>query len=105
MTSRPQSIREHARALLVLGAPLAGGNLAYVGLVVPHALRPFVGTEHGRLLPAAFLGGATFVMWADVFTRLIPSAGTVPLGVVTSLVGGPVFLVLLMRATREGSLA
>lgn len=89
-------------AVLTGAAVAVGGNLSFVGLVVPHALRPFIGVEHRRLLPAALVGGAAFVAWADVLTRLIPTRGQLPLGVITGLVGAPVFLFLLSRASRQG---
>ena len=92
-------------ALAVGSAVAFTGIIGFVGLVVPHALRPFVGVEHRRLLPAAFVGGAVFVIWADVIVRLLPTQGHVPLGVVTGLVGAPIFLVLLSRASRQGRLA
>jgi iron complex transport system permease protein len=92
-------------ATLTAAAVAIGGNVSFVGLVVPHALRPFVGVAHRRLLPAAFVGGAAFVIWADVIVRLVPSQGHVPLGVVTGLVGAPLFLFLLARASREGRMA
>lgn len=92
-------------ATLTAAAVAISGGLSFVGLIVPHALRPFVGETHRRLVPAAFVGGATFVVWADVIVRLVPSRGHVPLGVVTGLIGGPVFLFLLARAQREGRLA
>ena len=65
-------------------------------------LRPHVGVLHRRLLPAALAGGAAFVTWADVVTRIVPAKGQIPLGVVTGLVGAPIFLVLLARAAKEG---
>lgn len=92
-------------ATLTAAAVAIGGNVSFVGLVVPHALRPFVGVEHRKLMPAAFVGGATFVIWADILVRLVPARGHVPLGVVTGLVGAPVFLYLLARASRQGRLA
>ena len=55
-------------------------------------------------MPAAMVGGACFVAWADILTRVLPAQGQVPLGVVTGLIGAPVFLVLLARAAREGRL-
>jgi iron complex transport system permease protein len=70
--------------------------------VVPHALRPFVGAEHRRLIPAALVGGATFLVWADVLARSLPGVSQIPLGVVTGLIGAPVFLVLLARSYRAG---
>lgn len=88
------------------GAAVAiGGNVSFVGLVVPHVLRPFIGVNHRRLLPAALVGGAAFVAWADVLTRVLPAKGQIPLGVVTGLIGAPVFLFLLARAAREGRIA
>ena len=92
-------------ATLTGAAVAVGGNISFVGLVVPHVMRSFVGVEHRRLLPVAFVGGAAFVMWADVLVRLVPAVGHVPLGVVTGLVGAPIFLVLLARAARAGRLA
>lgn len=89
-------------AVLTAAAVSVGGNISFVGLVVPHTLRPFIGVEHGRLLPASLVGGGAFVVFADVLTRVVPSGGPLPLGVVTSLIGAPLFLTLLARAAREG---
>jgi iron complex transport system permease protein len=92
-------------ATLTAAAVAIGGNISFVGLVVPHALRPFVGVEHRLLMPAAFIGGAAFVIWADILVRVVPTRGHIPLGVVTGLVGAPVFLYLLARAARQGRMA
>jgi len=89
-------------ATLTGAAVAIGGNIGFVGLVVPHALRPFVGAEHRRLIPAALVGGATFLVWADVLARSLPGVSQIPLGVVTGLIGAPVFLVLLARSYRAG---
>ncbi len=91
-------------ATLTAAAVAVGGNITFVGLVVPHVLRTVVGVEHRRLLPAAFVGGAAFVIWADNLVRLVPSRSHIPLGVVTGLVGAPLFLFLLARAARQGRL-
>ncbi|MBX3250370.1 MAG: iron ABC transporter permease [Myxococcales bacterium] len=88
-------------AALVAAAVSLGGNVAFVGLVVPHVLRPFVGWSHRRLVPAAALGGAVFLAACDVVARALPSQGEIPLGVVTGLVGAPLFLALLLRQRRE----
>lgn len=88
-------------SVLVAAAISVGGNLGFVGLIVPHALRPFSGVAHRRLLPAAFVAGAIFVAFADVLTRVVPARGEVPLGVVTSLIGAPVFVIILLRMRRE----
>lgn len=88
-------------AVLTSGAVALGGNIAFVGLVVPHALRPFVGAEHRKLIPAAFLAGGVFVAGCDLVARLAPTRTEMPLGVVTGLVGAPLFLQLLLRSRRE----
>ncbi|MCS6971107.1 MAG: iron chelate uptake ABC transporter family permease subunit [Planctomycetota bacterium] len=100
-------------ALLTAAAVVAAGPLAFVGLIVPHALRPYVGCEHRQLVPAAALGGALFLLLADLVARCFPllaaacglgGTSELPLAVVTALVGGPLFLVLFARARREGLL-
>ncbi|MDB4989344.1 MAG: hypothetical protein JWN04_4522 [Myxococcaceae bacterium] len=90
-------------ALLTAGAVAVGGNLGFVGLVVPHGLRRWVGVAHRRLIPAAALGGGTFVLACDVVARALPSRTEVPLGVVTGLVGAPVFLWLVLRSHERVS--
>lgn len=92
-------------ATLTAAAVAIGGNVTFVGLVVPHIMRSFVGVTHAVLLPAALVGGAAFVTWADVLARVLPARGAVPLGVITGLVGAPIFLVLLARAGRAGRIA
>ncbi|MBY6265699.1 iron ABC transporter permease [Azospirillum sp. 412522] len=85
-----------------VGASVAvSGSIGFVGLVVPHLLRPLVGHEPGRLLLPSALGGAVLVTLADLASRLIPTAQEVMLGVLTSLVGAPFFLLLILRVRRE----
>lgn len=81
-----------------------GGGVAFVGLVVPHAARGWVGPVHARLLPVAAAGGATFLVLCDLATHLRPGPGELPLGVVTGLIGAPTFLYLLYRTHREVNL-
>jgi iron complex transport system permease protein len=83
---------------LTAGAVAVGGNIGFVGLVVPHALRPFVGVRHRRLVPAAVLAGGAFVLVCDAIARVASPQGEIPLGVVTGLIGAPLFLWLLIRA-------
>ena len=85
-------------ALLTAGAVAVGGNLGFVGLVVPHGLRRLVGVSHRVLVPASALGGGTFVLLCDVLARALPSRTEVPLGVITGLIGATLFLALLLRA-------
>jgi iron complex transport system permease protein len=88
-------------AVLTSAAIAVGGNVAFVGLVVPHALRPIVGVRHRRLIPAAALLGGTFLVACDLIARVFPSRTELPLGVVTGIIGAPVFLYLLARSYRE----
>lgn len=88
---------------IITGAAVAvAGSVGFVGLVVPHALRPFCGVKHRNLVPACALGGGIFVAACDVLCRILPTRSEVPLGVVTGLIGAPVFLLLLLRS-RAGT--
>ncbi|MEM9487884.1 MAG: iron ABC transporter permease [Myxococcota bacterium] len=90
-------------AVLTAGAVAVGGNVGFVGLIVPHAMRRLVGVEHSRLIPAAAVAGGAFLVACDILTRL--PGRDIPLGVITGLVGAPVFLTMLVRSRREGVLA
>src|SRR5262249_10032805 len=81
-------------------AVAVGGHVGFVGLGVPQALRPLVGVQHRRLIPAAGLLGGAFVVACDLLSRALPTRAEIPLGVITGLVGAPVFLALLRRADR-----
>lgn len=86
-----------ASALLTATAVSLAGLVGFVGLVVPHAARLVVGPGHARLLPACALGGATFVVLADLLARVALAPAELPVGVVSGLVGGPFFFALLWR--------
>lgn len=77
------------------------GAIGFVGLVVPHAARYVVGPMHLRLLPASALTGAIFMVIADIVSRIIATQQTVPIGVVTALVGVPFFAIILYRARPQ----
>ncbi|MEM0937870.1 MAG: iron ABC transporter permease [Pseudomonadota bacterium] len=86
----------------VVGAATAvAGAIGFVGLVVPHILRPLVGARPARLLWASALGGAIMVLAADIAVRLILPARDLKLGVVTALVGAPLFLHLIYKTRRH----
>jgi len=88
-------------AALVVGASTAvAGTIGFVGLVVPHLLRPFVGAMPGRLLPASALGGAIMVLLADILVRVILPEADLKLGVLTALIGAPLFLHLIYQTRR-----
>ena len=88
-------------ALSVGSAVAVSGAIGFVGLVVPHVLRPFVGHRPGRLLLASGLGGSALLLAADIVVRLVPTRPELKLGVVTALIGAP-FLVWLIFALRRG---
>ncbi len=84
-----------------VGAAVAvAGAVGFVGLVMPHILRPLVGARPSRLLPASALGGAAMLLAADVATRLVAPDKDLKLGVLTALVGAPFFLHLIWKMRR-----
>lgn len=88
-------------ALAVGAATSVSGTIGFVGLVVPHLLRPLAGHEPGRLLLPALLGGGIVVLLADVLVRLLSPAGDIKLGVATAVIGAPFFLWLVVATRRE----
>jgi iron complex transport system permease protein len=85
-------------ASLLAGSVVAvSGLIGFVGLIVPHGARSLVGSAHRRLLPAALLMGAAFLLLADTAARTLSPSGELPVGAVTALVGAPFFLALLRR--------
>lgn len=76
------------------------GSIGFVGLVMPHAARFLVGPLHIRLLPACAIGGAAFMVLADIASRILVPQQVLPIGVVTALVGVPFFSVILYRFQR-----
>jgi len=88
-------------SLLTAAAVSAGGLIGFVGLIVPHFLRLLFGPNHVRLLPLAALGGAAFLVITDLLARIVMPPNEVPVGILTALVGGPAFLLLLRRTKRE----
>jgi iron complex transport system permease protein len=92
-----------ASSLLVGAAVAVSGMISFVGLIVPHVLRLIFGPDLRLLLPASFLGGAVLLVWADTLARTAFAPSELPVGVVTALLGGPFFLVLLRRSMRPGA--
>ena len=90
-------------SLMVGAAVSVSGLIGFVGLIVPHFFRLLVGADHRLLLPVAALGGASFLLLADTFARSLLPGREVPVGAVTALIGGPLFLWLLRRHTQRGS--
>lgn len=84
-------------AAIVGFAVYAAGMIGFVGLVIPHVVRMFYGTDHKRLLPISALVGAIFLIWADVACRTIIPGQELPIGILTSMIGAPCFIYLMAR--------
>jgi len=76
------------------------GLIGFVGLVIPHIMRLLIGADHRLLVPASVLGGASYLILCDLLARTLPSSGEMPVGIVTALIGAPLFIVLLWRSNR-----
>ncbi len=93
--------------MLVVASLLTGtvvsvaGGIGFVGLVVPHVARIAVGADHRRMLPVAVLGGAVFLMTADLLARTVAAPTEIPLGILTAFVGAPFFLWLMRRSEAD----
>lgn len=88
-------------SLLTATAVTIGGSIGFVGLVVPHMLRLLVGSDHRLLLPASVLSGGILLLLADTLARTVIAPQQLPVGVLTALVGVPLFLYLLQRGYRQ----
>ena len=98
---RVQALVIFGTAASVGAATSVAGTIGFVGLVVPHILRPFVGAHPSRLLLASTLGGAAVLLAADVAVRVIAPERDLKLGVLTALIGAPFFLWLIFKQQRE----
>lgn len=101
------AVERDKRLIIVLGSLLTGaavaigGLIGFVGLFAPHVTRLVVGPGHRRLLPAAVLLGAAFLVLADLLARALLPPTEIPVGILTAFVGGPFFLWLLRRERRQ----
>lgn len=98
---RTQMLAVLGTAASVGAATAVAGTIGFVGLIVPHLLRPFVGSEPSRLLPASALAGAAIVLAADIGVRIIAPGRDLKLGVLTAIVGAPFFLWLVIKHRRD----
>ncbi len=87
-------------SLMAAAAVSLAGIIGFVGLVVPHTLRRLIGPDHRRLIPAAALGGGLFLALCDTAARTVMAPRELPVGVLTALLGGPFFMVVLRRRRR-----
>jgi iron complex transport system permease protein len=99
---------EAAKRLLILTAALltgasvaVAGLIGFVGLVIPHAARLALGPSNRNLVPASALAGASFLILCDLFARTVHPPTELRLGIVTSLIGGPIFIAMLLKRYRQ----
>lgn len=99
--------RALAAVILLVAAGVASvGMIAFVGLLIPHAMRMVVGPRHGRLLVVSALAGALLILLADTLARLVANPLEIPIGAITAVIGAPVFFLLLRRTrARQGGWA
>ena len=99
----------HARTRIVIFATLSTaaavaftGVIGFVGLIIPHIFRRITGGDMRRLLPISMVGGAVFLVLADVIARILVAPQELPVGIITSLCGAPFFLFMLRRSKGKG---
>ena len=86
---------------LIMGLIVAfSGLIGFVGLIVPHLSRMAFGADHRQLIPVASIGGAIFLIAADTLARTVISPSELPVGVITAMIGAPLFIYLLRRSSR-----
>ncbi|MCG7409252.1 iron ABC transporter permease [Paenibacillus sp. ACRRX] len=96
-------LNTYRRLYMMLASLLTGilvatcGIIGFVGLIVPHIVRSMVGSDHKRLLPVTILVSAIFLIWTDVLARSIIPNGELPIGIVTALLGAPMFMYMLIK--------
>lgn len=83
---------------LITGVMVAAcGMIGFVGLIIPHIVRGVTGSDHKRLMPAALLTGAVFMIWADIIARTVIPKSELPIGIITAMIGAPMFMYMLMK--------
>ena len=96
-------VRRTHKLLVLLASLMAGttiavsGTIGFVGLMVPHFTRLLVGSDHKKVLPVAALLGGVLVVWTDVAARMVIAPEELPVGILTAVAGGPVFIWMLRR--------
>jgi iron complex transport system permease protein len=89
-----------ATSVMIGAAVSVSGIISFVGLIVPHVLRLALGADHRLLLPASLIGGAAFMVIADLVARVAIAPAEIPVGAITALCGGPFFIYMLRRQSR-----
>lgn len=95
-TKRTTAILLITASLITATCVSVSGIIGFVGLLIPHIIRFIIGPDNRKLLPLSFISGALLLLWADTFTRVV-LPNEVPIGIITALIGGPVFCVIFRR--------
>jgi iron complex transport system permease protein len=99
-TERTKHIALILSTIATGAAVAAAGFIGFIGLIVPHLIRLVAGPDHRLLLPACALGGASLVVGADVLARTIAEPAEIPVGLIAAIIGGPFFLIMILRTQR-----
>jgi iron complex transport system permease protein len=100
--TRAKTVILVAASLATAAAVAFAGIIGFVGLIVPHVMRMWFGGDYRRLLPLSLIGGAAFLLVADVLSRVVLAPQEIPLGIITALAGAPFFLWVLRRSKNQG---
>lgn len=101
------NVRRLQKELILVASLMAGvtiavsGTIGFVGLMVPHFTRLLVGGDHKRVLPISALLGGILVVWVDAAARMLIAPEELPVGILTAIIGGPIFIILLKRSNKE----
>lgn len=101
------NIEKHRKIYMILSSLITGvivsvcGTIGFVGIMIPHIVRLIFGTDHKTLLPFSALVGAIFLIWADIIARCAITNMELPIGIITSVIGAPFLLWLMVKGTRE----
>jgi iron complex transport system permease protein len=102
-TTKTRAVAFGFAAFVTAIAVSLSGLIGFVGLIIPHGVRLIFGPDHRQLLPLSAVIGAAFLVIADTIARIIIAPAQLPVGVITAMVGGPFFLILLAKHTRKVS--
>ena len=104
------NIEQSKKVILILISLLTStavafcGSIGFIGLIIPHLMRLLVGSDNRKLIPYSAVGGSLLLLWADVFARTLVPPLEIPVGILTSLLGGPFFIYLVIQKKKSGEL-
>jgi iron complex transport system permease protein len=97
------SLNRNLRIFMLISALVTGiivascGTIGFVGLIIPHIIRGVLGSDHKKLVPISILFGSVFLIWADILARTLIHQSELPIGIITSMIGAPMFMYMLMK--------